>query len=229
MSKYTPTEGDVILVYLLGNTQAFLKRVQVYLKVKQKLIGMPPESLPSHQTKVEDELREDPNNILKRLELSVFYEMQDQLSEATNELEEVIGLLLDREEDCSDLHAQLGSLYERQGAYGNARSAYKEGQKLGVKLRPAVCLRALPPTYSEFLVCGLSTQVNNRYIKDFDEIVFNKNVNKDNLANLPAPQSVIRLGFLDRVRKDEIVGRIGFISYGRRRRLLKKLATYLVK
>ena len=216
-------ERDVILVYLLGDTQTFLRRVQVYLKTKQKLIALPPASLPVHQAKVEDELIGDPNNISKRLELAVFHEIQDKLSEATGELEEVINLLVKREEDCPDIYIRLGSLYELQGNYDHAHSAYKEGQEFGLKLRPAVCLRKLPPTYSEFLVCGLTTKVN-RFDKILDEIV---TPNDDNLKKLPAAQSVIRPGFLSRVRIEEITGRIGSISVVRHRRLLKKLSEYL--
>lgn len=226
MMKSRPIkERDVILVHLLGDTQTFLKRVQIYLKVKQKLMAMPPESLPSHQTEVENELIDDPDNVLKRSELAVFHETQNKLPEATDELEKVINLLAKREQDCSDIYVRLGSLYERQGDYDYAHSAYEEGQKLGLKLRPAVCLRKLPPTYSEFLVCGLTTKVN-RFDKILDEIV---TPNDDNLKKLPAAQSVIRPGFLSRVRIEEIAGRIGSISVVRHRRLLKKLSEYLVE
>ena len=224
MPKYVPKERDVIFVYLLGDTQTFLKRIQVYLKAKQKLIGVPPASLPAHQEKVENELGGDPNNILKRLELAVFHEIQNKLPEATSELERVIDLLLEREEDCSDIYVRLGFLYELQGDYNNAHNAYEEGQKLGLKLRPAVCLRKLPPTYREFLVCGLTTKVN-RFDEILDEIVTQ---NDDGLKKLPAPKSVIRPGFLSRVRIEEIAGRIGSISAVRHRRLLKKLGKYLV-
>ena len=222
---YTPQERDVILVYLLGNAQTFLRRVQVYLKTKQKLIALPPASLPVHQAKVENELIGDPNNISKRLELAVFHEIQDKLSEATGELEEVINLLVKREEDCPDIYIRLGSLYELQGNYDHAHSAYKEGQEFGLKLRPAVCLRKLP-TYNEFLVCGLSTKVN-RFNEVLDEKV-SPNEEKG-LQGLKASQSMIRLGFLGRVRIEEIAGRIGSISVPRHRRLLKKLGEYLVK
>ncbi len=224
MNNKPITERDVILVYLLGDTQTFLKRIQVYLETKRKLIGVPPASLPAHQEKVEKALIENPNNILKRLELAVFHEIQDKLPEATSELERVIDLLLEREEDCSDIYIRLGFLYELQGDYDNAHDAYEEGQKLGLKLRPAVCLRKLPPTYSEFLVCGLTTKVN-RFDEILDEIV---TPNDDNLKGLPAAQSVIRPGFLSRVRKEEIAGCIGSISAVRHRRLLKKLSEYLV-
>ncbi len=226
MMKNRPiAERDVILVYFLGDTQRFLKRIQIYLKTKQKLIGVPPASLPVHQTEVENALIENPDNVLKRLELTVFHEIQGELSKATSELENVIDLLMKREEDCSDIYIRLGSLYEHQGDYDSAYDAYEEGQQLGLKLRPAVCLRKLPPTYSEFLVCGLTTKVN-RYDKILDEII---TPNDDDLKRLPAAQSVIRPGFLSRVRKEEIAGRIGSISAVRHRRLLRKLGDYLVK
>ena len=222
---YTPQERDVIFLYLLGNTQTFLRRVQVYLKTKQKLIALPPASLPAHQEKVENELIKNPNNIPKRLELAVFHEIQDKLSEAAGELEEAINLLVKREEDCPDIYVRLGSLYERQNDYDNAHHAYKEGQEFGLKLRPAVCLRKLPPTYSEFLVCGLTTKVH-RFNAVLDERVTEQD---QGFQRLRAAQSVIRVGFLDRVRAEEIVGRIGAISVPLHRRLLRKLSDYLVE
>ena len=92
------------------------------------------------------------------------------------------------------------------------------------KRRPAICLRKMPPNYQEFLVCGLSTQLG-LCTKDFDEIV---KPSDDNLQQLEA-DSVIRLGFLARVRIWEIKGSIGSISPERHKRLLQKLSNYLVK
>ena len=66
MPKYVPPkEGDVILAYLPGNSQAFLKRIQVYLKAKQKVnLAMPTESLPTTPNKGWiTSLYEDPDNI----------------------------------------------------------------------------------------------------------------------------------------------------------------------
>ena len=41
MPKYVPPkEGDVILAYLPGNSQAFLKRIQVYLAAKERLVNL---------------------------------------------------------------------------------------------------------------------------------------------------------------------------------------------
>ena len=92
-----------------------------------------------------------------------------------------------------------------------------------VKLRPTLCLRKLPGNYNEILVCGLSHQIR-LCIEGFDEIV---TPDDDELQNLQGP-SVIRLGFLDRIRTPVPGnGRLGSISEKRHRRLLKKLAKYL--
>ena len=102
----------------------------------------------------------------------------------------------------------------------------KQGTELRIviKKRPGICLRKMPGNYQEFLVCGLSTQLG-LCTKDFDEIV---KPSDDNLQQLQA-DSVIRLGFLDRVRIWEIKGSIGSISKERHRRLLERLSKYLVQ
>ena len=97
-------------------------------------------------------------------------------------------------------------------------------QEQNVKSRPAICLRKMPPTYQEFLVCGLSSNLT-QHVKNFDEKVTPQD---DNLKNIQC-ESVIRLGFLDRVRTEIVQGSIGSISVERHRRLLKKLSDYLVK
>ena len=216
-------ERDVILVYLLGNPQTFLTRIQVYLKARCLLVDLPSGDLQRHQRRVESALEANPDDIQSLLELAVLYEVQDELSEAAQVLEDVCSKLLNREEDCSDIYIPLGSLYERQGDYHAARHAYEEGEKLGLKLRPAICLKRLPPTYDEFLICGLSTR--GRLANNFDERIRNG----DNGVRLTSEESVIRLGFLGRVRREEVVGRRGSISAVRHRRLLKNLGEYLVK
>ena len=97
-------------------------------------------------------------------------------------------------------------------------------QEQNVKRRPAICLRKMPPTYRKFLVCDLSSNLD-QYVENFDEKVTPRD---DNLEELPC-ESVIRLGFLDRVRTETVPGSIGSISVERHRRLLKKLSDYLVK
>ena len=100
-------------------------------------------------------------------------------------------------------------------------------QERNIKLRPAICLRMMPPNYREFLVCGLSSKLD-LHIQGFDEIVTPKDEKNEELGNLQC-KSVIRLGFLDRVRIQAVQGSIGSISVERHRRLLKKLSDYFVK
>lgn len=215
-------ERDVILVYLLGNPQTFFTRIQVYLKARRLLVDLPSEDLQRHQRRVENALETNPDDVQALLELAVLLEVQNDLPEATNVLEDVLEILSERQEDRSDVYIPLGSLYERQELYEKARHAYEEGEKSGLKLRPAICLKRLPPTYEEFLVCGLSTR--GRLAGNFDERIRNG----EDGVRLTSEESVIRLGFLGRVRREEVVGRRGSISVVRHRRLLKKLGEYLV-
>ncbi len=218
-------EGDVILAYLPGNSQAFLNRIQVYLEAKEKLVGMSPTEMQVHQRLLEEAREDDPDNIQALLKLAVLYEVQDELSKATAVLEKILDLFGKR--DCPDIYMQLGTLYEHQGNNEDALDAYREAcekwQEGGLKLRPAICLRKLPPDYQDFLVCGISSQTA-RYQANFDEIVPSKFDN----VKLRSEQSVIRLGFLGRVGTKEIEGSIGSITPARRRRLLKKLSQYLI-
>ena len=218
-------ERDVILAYLPGNSQAFLNRIQVYLEAKEKLVDMSAAEVQVHQRLVEVALEDDPDDIQTLLKSAVLYEVQDELSKATDVLEKILDLVEQR--DCPDIYMQLGTLYEHQEDSENALDAYREAcekwQEGGLKLRPAICLRKLPPDYQDFLVCGISSQTT-RYQANFDEIVEREFDN----VNLRSEQSVIRLGFLGRIGTTEIVGNIGSISVVRHRRLLKKLGEYLV-
>ena len=218
-------ERDVILAYLPGNSQAFLNRIQVHLEAKEKLVDMSPAEVQVHQRLVEKALEDDPNKMQALLELTVLYEVQGELSEATDVLEKILRLVEKR--DCPDIYMQLGTLYEHQGDSEYALDAYREAckkwQEGGLKLRPAICLRKLPPDYQDFLVCGISSQTA-RCQPNFDEIVGRE----FDSVNLSSEKSVIRLGFLGRVGTEEIVGHIGTISVVRQRGLLKKLGEYLV-
>jgi mRNA interferase MazF len=229
MPKYVPPkEGDVILAYLPGNSQAFLKRIQVYLAAKERLVNLDPTRLQQHQQRVDNALNENPDDVEKLHELAILYELQGEFSKATDVLEDLLEKLLEVNQDCPDIYMQLGALYEAQERDEGALDAYREAcenwKKGGLKLRPAICLRKLPPHYQDFLVCGISSQTARRQL-DFDEVVGRE----FDRVKLMAEQSVIRLGFLGRVGTTEIVGRIGSISPTRHRRLLKKLGTYLVK
>jgi mRNA interferase MazF len=77
----------------------------------------------------------------------------------------------------------------------------------GSKLRPALMLKQLPK-YNDFLVCGISTQIN-QYLKDFDEILNEKDV--DFKQTGLHKTSLIRIFFLAVVSSQNISGSIGVI------------------
>jgi mRNA interferase MazF len=94
-----------------------------------------------------------------------------------------------------------------------------------IKNRPAVILRAMP-TYNDFLVCGVSSQVRQA-IAGFDELVLP--TDNDFIASGLVTTSVIRLGFLVVLPSKNIAGSIGMIAPERHKRLLNTLATYISK
>ena len=83
------------------------------------------------------------------------------------------------------------------------------------KNRPAIILRELP-MYGDFLVCGVSTQLQN-CLKDFDEIVSPQDPDFKSSGLLS--KSLIRLGFLAVLPRASIVGTIGSIEKDRHQRL----------
>jgi len=94
-----------------------------------------------------------------------------------------------------------------------------------IKNRPAVVLRVMPP-FSDFLVCGISRQLRHR-VEDFDDII--DKTDTDFASSGLVDTSLIRLGFLALLPRSEFLGDIGCISVERHRRLLQRLASYLVK
>lgn len=92
-----------------------------------------------------------------------------------------------------------------------------------IKNRPAILLRAMPP-HRDFLLCGISTQLQQE-AKGFDEIIAPGD--NDYAASGLVTKSLIRLGFLAIVPSRKIVGVIGSISTFRHQRLLKRLSEYL--
>ena len=94
-----------------------------------------------------------------------------------------------------------------------------------IKNRPAILLREFPP-YNDFLVCGVSTQLNQR-VRDFDEIVAPSD--SDFAGSGLKSESLIRLGFLAMLPRTKIAGSIGSISSERHLRLLETLAEFLTK
>jgi mRNA interferase MazF len=93
-----------------------------------------------------------------------------------------------------------------------------------LKYRPVVLLRRLPP-FGDFLVCGVSTQLQQR-VPAFDEVVTTEDA--DFSATGLKAASVIRLGFLAVLPETHLAGSIGAISVERHRRLLSNLCNYLL-
>ncbi len=94
-----------------------------------------------------------------------------------------------------------------------------------IKNRPAVILREIPP-YKDFLVCGISTQLN-QLVQGFDEIISPGDA--DFVSSGLRSESLIRLGFLAVLPRRSILGSIGSVSPERHKRLLKTLSDYLIR
>lgn len=92
-----------------------------------------------------------------------------------------------------------------------------------LKNRPALILCEMPP-YGDFLVCGISTQLNQK-VNNFDEII-SQDHNDFSSSGLLS-ESLVRLGFLAVIPLRRILGVIGRISPERYRRLLNTLINYL--
>ena len=92
-----------------------------------------------------------------------------------------------------------------------------------VKRRPVIVLRELPQ-HRDVLVCGISTQLQQR-TEAFDEVISpaDFDFNRSGLLS----ESLIRLGFLVVLPRSRIAGSIGSVSPARHRRLLRALARYL--
>jgi mRNA interferase MazF len=89
------------------------------------------------------------------------------------------------------------------------------------KLRPVLVLRELP-TYNDFLVCGISTQLHQEII-DFD-IVINANSVNGLKAN-----SLVRLSFLAVLSPKDLKNTIGKIESATHNLLLQRLSNHLIK
>ena len=92
-----------------------------------------------------------------------------------------------------------------------------------VKDRPVLFLRRMPP-FQDFLVCGISTQLQHA-VPEFDEMIIptDSNFRTSGLKT----SSLIRLGYLAVLPRSEFKGRIGSISLARLNRLLTRLSEYL--
>ena len=93
-----------------------------------------------------------------------------------------------------------------------------------VKLRPVLFLHRMPP-FQDFLVCGISTQLQ-RSAPELDELI--TPTDPDFRTSGLKAASLIRLGYLAVLPRSEFKGRIGDISSARLKRLLTKLNNFLL-
>ena len=91
------------------------------------------------------------------------------------------------------------------------------------KPRPAILLRKMPP-FSDWLVCGVSTQLQHE-VAGFDEMI--EPSHPDFRRSGLKATSLIRLGYLVVLPADRLLGVLGSISSERHERLLLRLGAFL--
>jgi mRNA interferase MazF len=92
-----------------------------------------------------------------------------------------------------------------------------------IKNRPALLLRKMPP-YGDFLVCGLSTQLQHA-VTGFDDMITPRD--GDFAGSGLKAASLIRLGYLAVLQPSNFIGRIGSVSSERHQVLLERLCQHL--
>lgn len=107
-----------------------------------------------------------------------------------------------------------------EGDIGLATLPQTDGR---LKSRPVLLLRRLPP-FGDFLVCGISSQTQQR-APGFDELIALDD--RDFKATGLKAASLVRLGFLAALPETSLTGRIGSVSPDLHRRLLLNLCRHL--
>jgi len=92
------------------------------------------------------------------------------------------------------------------------------------KLRPALILRRLPGQYNDWLLCMVSSHLDQR-VPDFDEII-TPNDSDFKESGLKVP-SLIRIGRLAVVDGDILLGKLGQVDGQRLGRIVQKLSQWL--
>ena len=228
---HPPKERDIILIPLESQQEIldlFRDHSRLYqeekLKVKTYLASLSDSNayLAGEIANTQQEVRRFPHRENAHLYLATLYEMDENLKDAIEVLENWVS----DNPNSPDAYVQLISLYERQGESGIALDYY---ERVG-KPRVAICLREFSDGgYNEFLVCGITGQANDYYYNDLDEIVDPEDSKDWDLKEHITRKSVIRLGFLSRIRKEHIPEEIvlGEITKERHERLLRRLAKYI--
>ncbi len=96
----------------------------------------------------------------------------------------------------------------------------------GSKLRPALLIAPLPGKYGDWLVCMISTQIDQAII-NFDEIVYEDSI--DFILSGLKKASVIRISRLSIVTEDILFGTTGEIANERLHCIKQKLAEWIAR
>jgi len=96
-------------------------------------------------------------------------------------------------------------------------------QQIG-KLRPALVIRKLPGQYSDWLICMISSQLDQK-LPELDEIISPEEIDFAD-SGLKRP-SVIRICRLAVVSGDVLIGKIGQISNSRLLRIKQSLSQWI--
>jgi mRNA interferase MazF len=92
------------------------------------------------------------------------------------------------------------------------------------KLRPALVLRRLPGPHNDWLICMISSNLDQN-IPDFDEVITTNDVDfKDSGLKVP---SLIRIGRLAVVDGGILIGKLGQIDRERLLRIKHKLSIWI--
>lgn len=92
------------------------------------------------------------------------------------------------------------------------------------KLRPALVIRRLPGPHNDWLICMISSNLDQN-VPDFDEVIIPNDVDfKDSGLKL---SSLIRIGRLAVVDGDILIGKLGQIDAQRLLRIKQKLSTWI--
>lgn len=108
----------------------------------------------------------------------------------------------------------------KEGDVALARLQLAEG---GYKNRPVILLRQMPP-FGDWLVCGVSTQLQQE-VAGFDEVI--TPADSDFSQSGLKAASLIRLGYLAVLPGRDLPGVIGSVSPERHARLRQRLGQHL--
>jgi mRNA interferase MazF len=94
-----------------------------------------------------------------------------------------------------------------------------------VKIRPVLLLKRFPP-FGDFLVCGVSSQVQQE-VAGFDFVI--KAGTPEYATSGLKVTSLVRLGFLAVLPESHLAGKLGSVSGPTLATLLRRLSDYLAK